>query len=263
MNHRRVQRTLFRMQLDPDFATRVRTGAPGIGRDADEDLGEAELRLLRNADPAALEADREGKRRRQFLANVCSEFPLSTAGGLEPDGFTSSREFHEAVRSDSSLPLAFADYALRCSPAEIAPLRALIALEVALTRARRAQRKAPEPRRGEVALAASASLVDLPGGTLGLAANQRAALDAGIALPILLLPPAPDETLLLRATPASSAFRLADVSVEGVSPALAALLREAQVGCTRQSLGAKLAISSADLEAVLDELVADGVLAEG
>jgi hypothetical protein len=258
MNHRLVQRTLFRMQLDPGFAARLQTGAP---EEADG-LGAAELRLLRGADPRALAADRDGKRRRQFLANVSSEFGLSVAGGLDVEGFTTSVEFHEAVRADASLPVAFARYAGRCSHAEPAPLRALIALECALSRARREDRVTPKLRPGELALAATATLVDVPGGTLALAANQRAALDAGMALPILLLPPAVDETLLVRATPAASAFRLRDVAVEHVSPALASLLRETRRPCSRATLGAKLAIAPDDLKEILDELVADGVLDE-
>jgi hypothetical protein len=258
MNHRLVQRTLFRMQLDPGFAARLRRDA----REEAGELGADELRVLRGADPRALAADRDGKRRRQFLANVSSEFALSVAGGLDVEGFTTSAEFHDAVRADASLPVAFARYAGRCSHAEPAPLRALIALETALARARREDRAAPRLGPGELVLAATASLIDVPGGTLALAANQRAALDAGMALPILLLPPAVDETLLVRASPAASDFRLRDVAVEHVSPALASLLRETRRPCRRATLGAKLAIAPDDLVAILDELIADGVLVE-
>ena len=259
MNHRQVQRTLFRMQLDPAFAARMRAGAP----DVTSDLGAGELRLLRDADPNAIAADRDGKRRRQFLANVSSEFGLSVAAGLDVEGFTSSAEFHDAVRSDASLPMSFARYAAGCTLAQPAPLRALVLLESALAQGRRGLRKAPEPRPGELALAGSATLVDAPGGTLRLAADLRAALDAGTALPAFLLPLAANETLLLRASPAASAFRLREVSVEHVSPALASLLRETLSPCSRRALGARLALSSGDLESVVDELVADGVLAEG
>jgi len=256
MDHRRVQRTLFRMQLDPAFASRLRAGEA----DASKGLEPVELRLLRRADPSAVSADRDGKRRAQFLANVSSEFRLSIAAGLDVDGFTASREFHEAAQSDASLPLALSCYALRCSSDQPRPLRALVALERALARARRELRPSRAPSPGEVVLAAWVSLASLPAGTLALAERLRAALDAGAKPPELVLSSERDETLLVRSAPAATPFRLRAVEVEHTSPALAALLRAACLPATRAALAAALSTDLADLDPVIDDLIADRVL---
>ncbi len=256
MDHRRVQRTLFRMQLDPAFASRLRAG------DADASCGlrPEELRLLRSADPRAVSADRDGKRRAQFLANVSSEFPLSIAAGLDVGGFTESSEFHDAVQTDASLPLALARYALRCTSDQPRPLRALLALERELTRARREMRPAREPLAGEVVLAPWVSLESLPAGTLALAERLRASLVAGTDRPALVLASGPEETLLVRSEPAAMPFRLRAVVVEHASPELAALLRAAYEPATRTALAATVPSEREALDPVIDELVADRVL---
>ncbi len=259
MDHRRVQRTLFRMQLDPDFASRLRSGEAH----ASCDLAAEELRLLRAASPAAVSADLAGKRRAQFLANVSSEFPLSIAAGLENHGFGASAEFHAAVCAEQSLPLAFARYALRCTREQPRALRALVALESALTRARRELRPCRPPSSGEVALAARVFLEECPAGTLALAERVRAALDAGAESPALVLASAPDETLLVLSAPAAAPFRLRTARVEHVSPALAALLRAACEPVTRDALVAALSTDRAELDPVIDELIADRLLVAG
>ena len=256
MDHRRVQRTLFRMQLDPDFAARLRAGQA----EASCGLEAEELLLLRSADPAAVSADRDGKRRAVFLANVASEFPLSLEAGLCVDGFTGSEEFHAAVRADRSLPLALARYALRCSAAQPRPLRALVTLEGALARARRELRPCRAPAPGEVALAPGVSLEVLPAGTLALAERIREALDAGKRTPALALDTAPEETLLVRSAPASRPLGLREVEVEHASPALAALLCAACEPVARATLAAALSTDRAELDPVIDELIADRVL---
>ena len=256
MDHRRVQRALFRMQLDPAFASRLRRGEA----EASRDLAAEELTLLRAASREAVSADRDGKRRAQFLANVSSEFPLSIAAGLEVDAFTASREFHAAVRADQSLPLAFARYALRCTFEQPLPLRALVALESALTRARRELRPCRAPSSGEVALAAWVFLEAFPAGTLALAERLRSALDAGAKPPSLVLERAPEETLLVLSAPAAAPFRLRTARVEHASPALAALLRAACEPVTRAVLAAVLSTERAELDPVIDELIADRVL---
>src|SRR5262249_12871534 len=146
-NHRAVQRALFRMQLDPSFAARLRAG------EADAQLGPAELALLRAADPIALSADRDLRRLGQFLRNVSEEFTLSRAAGGSAEGFPSSPEFHDAVQFDRSLPLAFGRYAERCSASGLPAAQAFAALESALARARRELRAASLPGAHELALA--------------------------------------------------------------------------------------------------------------
>ncbi len=259
MDHRRVQRALFRMQLDPAFASRLRAGDV----DASRGLAPGELRLLRSAVPSAVSADRDGKRRAQLLANVASELPLSLAAGLCVDGFPASEEFHGAVCEDGSLPLALARYASRCSRAQPAALRALIALESALARARRELRSSRAPGLGEVALAPWAFVEDFPAGTLSLAARIREALDAGLPPPALVLASAPDETLLLRSKPASRLLGLREVEVEHASLALTALLRAALEPTTRDALAASSSSARAELDPVIDELIADRVLVSG
>jgi len=259
MDHRKIQRTLFRMQLDPAFAARLRSSVP----EAIAGLGAAEVDLLRGADPTAVSADRDGKRRAQFLANVAGEFALSTAAGLDVEGFTASAEFHEAVSTNRSLPLAVAGYARRCTRAQSGALRALVALEAALARARRALRECRAPGPGEIALAPWAFLEVLPAGTLALAAALRAALDKGEAPLPCALADAPDETLLVRAAPAITPFRLRSVEVEHTSPALAALLRAALEPVTRSMLATTLSLDTAELDPVLDELIAERVLVCG
>lgn len=259
MDHRRVQRALFRMQLDPEFAKRLRAG----DTEASHGLGEGELGLLRGAEASAVSADRDGKRRAQFLANVSSELPLSRAAGLVVDGFPASDEFHAAVVADASLPLALSRYAIRCSAAGPRSLRALVALEGALARARRGLRPCRSPVSGELVLAPSVTLAGVPAGTLALAARIRQALDAGGPLPRLELDDAPDETLLVRSAPATRPLGLREVEVEHASPALGALLRAALEPVTRPALAAATRSTPAELASILDALVADGVLVSG
>ncbi|HSJ98614.1 MAG TPA: hypothetical protein VLC53_16180, partial [Myxococcota bacterium] len=145
MDHRRLQRALFRMQHDPTFAGRVRAGDPEAS--ASTGLGSAELAWLRAADPIALAADREGRRAAQLLRNAASEFRLSLALGPAGDGdqawlagFPRSSHFHRAVSAGTPLPLALATWAEQLAAgAPCAAFRALLALEAAMARARRAR----------------------------------------------------------------------------------------------------------------------------
>ena len=238
MNHRAVQRALFRMQLDPGFAARLRAGGAAPG------LGAAELALLRGADAAGLSADRDRRRRGQFLRNVSGEFARSCAAGVSAEAFTSSPEFHAAVAGDASLPLAFGSYAARCSASGSRAQRALVALERALARARRELRAEVAPGPGELMLAPRAWLVTLPAGTLELAAGARAALA-----------PAGEETVLVLGARERAPFRLREVEAELVSPDLARLLESLERPRSRCEL-------RADGNGIVDELLADGVLVE-
>lgn len=259
MDHRRVQRTLFRMQLDPEFAERLRAGAA----EAVAGLGEQELCLLRGANSAAITADRRGRRRAQFLANVSGELALSIAAGLDVEGFTASEEFHGAVCADRSLPLAFARYSLRRSRGTPKALRALVELESALVHARRELHARSAPAPGEIGLAPWVSVEELPGGTLALAARLRAALDSQGPPAEIVLEGSPNETLLVRASPIAAPFRLRDVEVEHVSPALAAVLRAASKPATRMALAVSVSTPLAELDPVIDDLVREDILVGG
>jgi hypothetical protein len=268
MDHRRVQRALFRMQLDPRFAERLRArDAEALASAA---LGAEELALLAGADPAGVSADRDGKRRAQVLRNVTGEFALSLAVAADPglvDAFPESREFHDAVASDSSLPLAFARH-LEGRAADGAPLlRALVALESALAGARRA-RRAPAPLvAGEVALAPWVELVSAPLGTLEAAARVRAALDRGEPTPVgVVVSTSERETLLVRRAPEPDPFRLPEVEVESLSPELAALLARAAKPLGAAALAAharQASVSQGELGEVVAGLVAERILIAG
>jgi len=246
VNHRAVQRALFRMQLDPGFAARLRAG------ESDAQLGAEELALLRAADPIALGADREQRRRRQFLHNVSEEFARSCAAGVPAEGFTSSPEFHEAVQRDASLPLAFGRYAERCSETGSPSLRALVKLERALARARREWRDGRFPAEDEIALAQGSWLVRLPEGTLDLASGTRRELG-----------PAGREETVLISVRRRAQFGLGEVEAEALTPDLAGLLDAALVPRTFADLARACGETESELAEVVAGLVDDGVLVEG
>jgi hypothetical protein len=258
MDHRRVQRALFRMQLDPGFAKRLR--ARDTKAVASAGLGPEELELLAKADPAAVSADRGGKRRAQILRNVTSEFALSLALSTNAklvEGFTAAREFHEAVTRDESLPLAFGDYLVGRRARGAAG--AVAALERAMALVRRHPPGELEVTRGHVVLAPGNFLFRLPAGTLEVATRVRAALDRGEPAPAGLTVQSgpPYEHLLMRRTD-SSPFRLPDVSVESLSPALGELLSRAERPRPRAELAA-----DPERAEVVAELVAEGILLSG
>jgi hypothetical protein len=280
MDHRRLQRTLFRMQHDPAFAAALRAGAPDAA--ASTGLGADDLGRLRAADPVALAADREGRRAAQLLRNVSSEFRLAAALGPAGDGdagwvggFPRSREFHCAVSEGKALPLAFADWAeALAARAPCAVFRALVALEAALARARRAG--APTAERaggaplppGAVVRVAGARLVALPAGTHASAAALAPALDAGAPLPVLAVDEGARETLLVALDPGADARfgRLPALRVEPLPPRVADLLRRAERPLDRAGRAAFAAAHELDadeVEAVVAEYVAEGVLRAG
>jgi hypothetical protein len=252
VNHRLVQRRLFRMQLDAGFAARVRAGeGPALAG-----LGERERQALAGACAAAVAADREGRRRAQFLQNVTGEFALACAAGVSAEAFPSSPEFHAAVEADASLPLAFAAYAERCCPSDRAA-RALLALEQALARARRAV--APSAPAGRLALAPGAVLRDCPAGTLDLAGRASEALRRGDALPRLRVDVRRSETVLIRSAPALAPFGLREVAAELATPDLVRLLDALDPPCTPAELAQRIGETEADLIEVVDGLVRDGI----
>jgi hypothetical protein len=278
VNHRGLQRALFRMQLDPGFAARLRARE----RDAEVStrLGPLELEWLRAADPAALSADREGRRRAQLLRNVAGEFALCTAVARAPDwldAFTASPHFHRAIARDESLPLAFAAYACERALHEPPTFASLVALESALVHARRAPDLGVDVPRGIVALAPNASLLELAEGTFAWAAALREALDLHAPLPPV--PPPVERTapcralatrerehVLIHAGPAPSPFALRDARAERLEPSVAAFLRACASGAdanARADFCRERAIDPADLEAVIADFAADGILIAG
>jgi uncharacterized protein len=112
IDHRRVQRTLFRMLVDPAFAQSVRQSGP-------EGLESPASDWLRTVDLDLLAADPDEARLRQLLGNVVLEFvhTVRAAPGLVVP-FAASPELHRAIAEDTPLPFAFAAYAHRELPAD-------------------------------------------------------------------------------------------------------------------------------------------------
>jgi hypothetical protein len=284
---RRLQRVLFRMQLDPAFAAAVASGRETGG------LGQEELLLLRSSDPAAVAADHLGRRRAQVLGNIASEYVLMLAeaarGSLGPGflhEFPASDHFHRAIAEERRLPEAFGAWArARAGAAGEGVAAALAVLEAAMALARREERPAAAPGRGEVALSARAWLVALPDGTFAHAQALRGALDADEeappAEPELAArarkwletgaegasdAAAPIETVLLLVDERSEGHRLREVAPERLDSDVAKLLLAATApldAARRAALAAELDQSLESVENFVAELVSDGVLRRG
>ncbi len=272
MDHRGLQRALFRMQLDPAFAERLRAG--GADAEASTALGAAELACLRAADPAAVVADRDGKRAAQFARNVSGEHRLSAhvappeRGGEDwSQAFARSSFFHEAVAEDRSLPLAFAAYAESAAAAYPGTIfAAFVALESAMVRARRTERAVEGPSPGCVVLAGTAWLVELPAGTHANASALRAAIEAGGPIPALATPGGGIETLLLAAGPPRPGSEVRELRVEPLPEPVAAFLalaRSPMDGTDLARFAEAQRLDPSDVEEVAREYVGEGVLRAG
>ncbi len=177
--HLRTQSALVRMIYDPAFAAAVKANPRSVLSHlppalADE-LGAIDLRALR----------RDGARRERTLGHLCEELPASTRLVLVEQadvlsGFYASAQFHEAIEEGHALVFALgaflqsrlAEGALR-SPA----LAAVLAIELACARARRAGEDAPRATtEGRLRRARGVEPVSVPSGALALlhAATQHA-----------------------------------------------------------------------------------------
>lgn len=270
-DHRRIQRTLFRMQHDPVFASALR--ARDAGALASTGLAEADLVMLLAASAASIEADAGGRRRAQFLRNVASEHALTlarAAGGADPlllESFTASEHFHGAIREDRRLPLAFASHALeRARVSGDAFLAALALLEGAMCRARRGpfERVAAPP--GGLVLGPRADVLELPEGSVFAAGELRRALDEGEPRESPALPDGAREHVLILAGGAESPHRLADATLEVLSPLAGALLSLARTPLTAEGLRAfcvRHEVTGDEVGGFLEDLVAEGIVIRG
>ncbi len=171
MDHRLIQRTLFRMQLDSNFANQIRernaAALSTTGLEADD------LEWLISADWIAVSADPGGRRLSQLIGNVVAEYACSVSLAVDELGmtdvaaaFASSPEFHVAISCDRSLPIEFGGYlARRFGEREDRPIDSVLAYERVMVDARRAPRTAPVPACGEVVLAGSARIIGLKSNT--------------------------------------------------------------------------------------------------
>ncbi len=274
MDTRRLQRTLFRMQLDPAFAAAIFAG--DVAAERSTGLDRAGLAMLQCLDPVAVAADPGGRRRGQVLGNLSTEFVLTVSVALSAERradflneFTGSEDFHNAITEDSPLPLAFAAFAERAANASNSRhFQAIARLEAAMARARRAPRAVTLPTSGAFTLSPHAWLVALPDGALAWAEDARLHIDRSEALPAARVVDGADggETALVKATPAPTPRRLSQIVVERLEDAVARLLRAAEHGldeATRDRVAECTGATRDELDDFIASLVDDGVLVRG
>jgi len=265
-NHRELQRCLFRAQMDTRFAQALHSGDAQAR--SETELNDAEFALFQQASLAGITADPGQTRRLQMLGNATLEYRLSLAAARDPrsaiEGFTSSAEFHTAIRQDASLALAAGKFLQRCLADQFWP-RTLCDLEFALAQARRAQKQGLLSS-GVWQVATSTRVLELPAGSLDFAAKLRVAIDQESQLPNVPRRAKNSEAVLCSALPASARWELARVNSEVISPAIAQLFEflaeprdEAQLSDFARSLGAEFA----DLKPILHEYRVEGAVVFG
>ncbi len=246
-----VQRAAVLMHFDASFADDVRAGR---ARGLDDD----ERALLCRVDARAFRTDPE--RPLRLLATLIEEYPVSCAvvGAGALGAFVRSSPFRHAVMTDRLVVDAFGDWLFPRAGAV-----AQIELAVALARRRR-RRRGMGGVDDRLARAPGVELARVPAGTLAFYARARARLAAGaaslqeaVARGARVEAPEPvwDEQGLehLLATP----------DVAPCAEPLFALLAYAREGRERAALVDEARQLGADeeAEALIDDLVADGLLA--
>ncbi len=276
------------MQMDSDFARRVLEDDPQTRSTLG--LEEECLSWVRSQGMSPISADLGGKRRRQIVGNIASEYTLSLSATTsvptkEPiawlDKFFTSDEFHRAVREDGRLPLAFGRYAredaLRRERHEIA---AVVELEFALAQLRREAAGALQhdgPMISEIApgvsagkrddtlwLSKRARLIELPAGTHSWCEELQTSLEGqGSAAPPAGFPGSSKETVLLFAHRTSGPHQPAEVRTERLDPPVDEVLRRSRSGFAREERAAFARAQGAeleDLEGFLGGFLDEGVL---
>ena len=297
VDHRRLQRTLFLMQLDRGFAERVHAGdevtCASLGLDTES------LSWLREQELAAISADPSGKRRMQIVGNIAGEYTLSltaqtvcTATSDWLEEFFHSPALHGAVLREDRLPLAFGAYALEDALSCGSPaLAAVIEVEHALAELRRVAvggrygtlpasptrphggdrsgtvEAVKNPSRSEddpVWLSNRARLLEVAAGTHAWCEALQACVEDGSNTP----PSAPAgfpgterETVLLFAHRVASPHRPAEVRTELLAPLVDETLRRTRDGFTRTGRAAFARRNGAEPEELEDFL--RGFLEEG
>ncbi|MEQ8762478.1 MAG: hypothetical protein RL885_01025 [Planctomycetota bacterium] len=268
MNHRALQRTLFRMQLDHDFARRILDGDRASLETTG--LSPTEAALLQSAPFAGITADPGNQRRDQVLGNASSELRLSVAaaavtrGADVARGFLASEQFHDAIRCDGRLPFAFADYLESALEGADARLRSLVRLERELLRARREDIHRERPMPGDVVLAKTARLIELAPGTWRYAELLHARLERGTPIAPGAVGSDDSDWILILSKPGDGPLR--DVETEPLQPMVVAVLRRAESpwpASARAELARELGVEAAELESFIDDLASDGVLVRG
>jgi hypothetical protein len=254
------------MQLDPGFAARLR--ARDARAEHSTGLGAAEIAWLRAADPAAVSADRDGRRRAQLLRNAAGEFALTLAAAADSgwlDGFPGSEHFHRAISRDAPLPLALADHLRERAATRSEALRSLLELEAALAHARRAPLAPPPGGRFAWILSPADRLIELRDGTFERAEALRQALDRGEAADVPVSGRSGDgtETVLVHALELRRGSGLREVRAERLEPVVADFLQRCSGGIDEEridELCRTRGLAREDVDAVIAEFAAEGVL---
>jgi len=245
MSHLALRRVMIRMLHDPAFTAAVYADAAGAL--AGVDLDTRERAWLVRQPRAAWRAD--AGRPLRLLTALAAEYPATVPLATEhAAGFLRAPEFHAAVQERGSLAIAFGAYLMRAPRSEA---RSLARLEQAIAIVRRAPRvPAPSPV-GRLRLTPRAVVRDVPAGTLALLERARRGPAEGGLGPS-------DETVLVALPPGA-----AEVGLEVLEPALAAILRRAGDGTPRAALRGTAREQGADPgedEEIVAGLVADHLL---
>jgi hypothetical protein len=257
-SHLAAQRAVVRMLFDPAFAEAARHDPDRVLAGVDPAL----RRQLAQLDDRALRQD--GLRRRRTLRILSEELKASTTLFLSQkrklaalDDFFCSAAFHSAVEERGSLCLALAAFLAEEAGPE---LRAVLAIESALARARRDAHARPP---GVVSTAPGVVPISTVRGAMAaLQACERYLFEVGlmpaVALcddaPPLALPPWDATPLELVTVPLDSGVTLVEIDAP-----LAQLLRCLPAARARV-LEEAAARGVADAAARLDELIADEIV---
>jgi hypothetical protein len=273
IDHRRLQRVLFRMQLDPHFCGALLAGDERAVRSSG--LGTLELSWLKNAGRAAITADKDRKRSGQVLGNITLEYRTSIAvavavgvGDRFAEDFFADDLFHQAMMRGERLPIVFGRYAERRAQESAHPLLIdAVQIDRTLVDARRADRERSTPiPNAEWHSAAHVRVIAVHDGTHEFLTNLRSAVDRGRRadpIPSRLAHETKDkESLLVTAKPVSQ-HRVRDVAVERLEPAVADLIGRAEFGLDDvaiRELATRWDTTTDDLRAFAQSLADDGIL---
>ena len=236
---------------------------------ADTGLSAEERAWFVKPDPRAFAID--PLRNARLLTALLDEYPVSAlalaeAGWRVPrfHDFFESRSFHRAVDSWESLFFAFPEWLLSRVPPDALALRAMITLEAALARVRRARFATPQLNVGEVMLAPSVVAVVLPGGAVALWERHHQALRASPAGVVVVIAAAIGETPDTAKSPAAPEFASAlDTAAEreAVSVTATGVNGEPQLAFIGEGLAAVLAgcRAAVPVEAFIDVAVSEGL----
>ena len=291
MGHQALQRVAVRMFYDPSFVDRVY--ADPRAATADCELDDRERAWLVRPDRRAWGVD--PLRAARSLTTLVEEFPVATArwittrvdgpgegrpvGAPSPLQFFSDPVFHEGMQRGASLAALYARWLEGLEPRDH-HLRAFVAIEAALARARRAraargQTRGQGPRRpdssvapGDVVLAAGCTLIRVPAGTVagyaavleGLRSDPRPLAEAVIApaatFDVPALGSAESEAVLVD-------VREDEGRLEILGEELAALLQSSALAMTPEAWLARaeaLGATPAQAEGLLSDFLDEGVL---